>query len=260
MMATRVPAADREVTAEHNVPVVSTDLNQLKLRLDAANVDLAKRVEELAARAFGILKRDAEGKVVEVDGKPVLLKPPSLPEKVEDDKTAGRLAEFIRQCQDAVSLSNERHDEHKRPYLLAGKMVDGFYKELADTVAEVRRVAQRLADDYVTRKRDQERERLRKIETAYEEAKLPPPPLPEARGKVRGAYGAVMGAQEKWSFEITDINKIPLASLRKHLKREWLEQALRSYIREETAQDKEKEPAALKGVRFFLSVKAGVHG
>lgn len=68
--------------------------------------------------------------------------------------------------------------------------------------------------------------------------------------RTRGQYGATSSLTTKWVFEITALDKIPLAPLRQHIHREAIEKAVRSYVR---AGGRE-----LKGVRIYEHTRSVV--
>ena len=260
MTGTPVPAADREVERTDNLPTPTTDLAELQVLLGSANVDLERRIAEIEGKVFGVPLTHPDGRPwLEDDGTPKLKAKPVIPDKpLADEETAGRVTEFIRLVRGAHGLADDRHDQHKRPFLEAGKFVDGFYNRLIERLARCRAPLQKMADDWEAEKLRRVREKDAERAKLYEAAKLPPPPPVDRPPPTRGAYGGTSTAREDWVAEIENIEKIPLAKLRKHLKREWIEQALRAHIAASKKIDPKKEPPPITGVKFVRKVRADI--
>lgn len=135
---------ENEAQAGHNQPPVDYDVLTERLRLD--HVSLIERRNELV----NALDR--------------------VPETFEDDDTANKAADFIKQCSAHTKNCNGRRVEEKEPYLEGGRRVDGFFKKLSDPVEEVKKAVNARLTAYQRRKVDEERRRRQEEERKAREA------------------------------------------------------------------------------------------
>lgn len=212
---------------------------------------------ETIRRKLDELTPDLRGRVsdLEAASEPSRLKPP------KDDKSAGIVMHYVDLCTKAIAEAKRLHKIEKEPYLSGGRCVDQFFAALIERTTSARDKAQVLCDTYAKRKRDEEKRRAEERTAAYVRQGFTPPPDPELRGRMRGAYGTSMVVTERASFEITDIGVVPLEALRSFFDRDAVEKALRAYLRHHTKMepDPSKIPP-LAGVRFFTAEKAKVSG
>jgi sRNA-binding protein len=131
-----VPAADRQVDASDNRPALVTN-DQLLLD-HASIVDRVIALEVKAAEA---------------------------PDFVElgDEASQGSLQDLIKLIDAESKLIEARRETTKEPFLSASRVVDGFFKTLADPKGKaqgrldnIRRVLARTATDFLNRKRAHE--------------------------------------------------------------------------------------------------------
>lgn len=244
--------------AGHNQPPPPNTVDDLLLLLQQRTMDMEGRIAELSEAALGKPKLDRAGApVLDDEGRPVLEKPPRTPAPT-DDKSAGKLTEFVKQCSAANSVLEERRKEAKQPYLDLAAAVDAFFNGRKAIVQQARAAVQAVLDAYVAAKRKRERELAEERTQKYQQAGYIPPPEPEAKGRVRSTYGAVATATDRWEYEVTAYDKIPLAQLRPYFNRDHVEQAIRGYMRANKPSKEGEEIKPLKGVRFFLTTKAAV--
>lgn len=212
----------------HNLP--PSPVEELSLELARANTDLDNR-----ARAIEAAKE-------------------RIPASIDSDDEAGKLTEFVRQCQAAIRTAEDRHDEAKRPYIDLGRTVDNFFRIITDRVASAKALAENRLTVYARKKREAQEARDREIAKAYQKFGEKPPPPTAAPVRVRSDVGGVMTQTDRWTFEIDDLAKIPLASLRAFIARDAVEKALRAYIRHHHKMTPDQIPP-LKGVRFLKAEK-----
>lgn len=209
------------------------------------------------------------------------------PKKVVDDEQFGAVGDIAKDARTLSKSIEEKRKVEKEPFLQGGRDVDAFFGTLTDRVKRIADTLQARADEYARakaaeerRKREEEARRLaaeeqRQREIAEREAERNRPTASakhedranyaqeraaaaaagaEARAaeltRTRSAAGTVASARTSWDFEITDIGKVPLDTLRPFIKREHIEQAIRSFVRIN------KDAVPLEGVRIFENVKA----
>ena len=84
-----------------------------------------------------------------------------LPISCDDDDTAQRLADAIKQCAHFEKNSEAARVSAKEPHLAAERAVDGWFKKLASPVTAVKTRMSALLTTYQRKKEAEERERLR---------------------------------------------------------------------------------------------------
>ncbi len=199
-----------------------------------------------------------------------------VPETIDDDETAGKVADFIRQIGITAKAAEDKRVAATKPHLDAQRAVAGFFKKISEPLDQAKKTLNARLTAHLQRKADAERARIaeeqrlaaeaRAREIAEDEdafglprldgdasaAPVPRQSEPSAAdlSRTRGDYGAVTSLRETWDFEITDIKAIPLASLRPYLPRDAIEKAIRGHIK--AFQDTKP----LKGVRIFKSTGA----
>lgn len=208
---------------------------------------------------------------------------PRLPAAAEDEDTADKLSEFVRQCMAFQKELEATRVDEKAPYLEMERAVDGWAASLAKGVKLVREKAAQLRTQYDIavaereRKRRQEEERLarEKAEAARAEADRM---AREARTKAeaeRAAERAAQAEQEaekarretlapttdltrtrtnsgvttslksEWTFEVLEARAVP----RKYCKPD--DSLLRAAVKAAVTPDG-KCPLEIKGVRIYL--------
>lgn len=163
--------------------------------------------------------------------------------ELHDDHTQGVAAEVVRQVRTHLRLVESKRTEAKAPYLEAGKTVDGWFKALAETMRDIRKVEAAMTDYArrieAERRRVAEEDARRAREDAARTAALAAiadtedaeavaelaaaqaaratdaaAVKPAELSRVHGEYGAVSSLVETWNFELEDINLVPAIYLR----------------------------------------------
>lgn len=83
-----------------------------------------------------------------------------LPEKIEDDATAGQISEYISAIASCEKDIEKVHKAEKEPYLTLGRVVDAFKNKHTATVTDLKRKALGLQTPWLEKKREEERQRL----------------------------------------------------------------------------------------------------
>lgn len=79
------------------------------------------------------------------------------PDEITDDKTAGDMAVFIKQCGEAVKEAKGIHKDEKQPYLDNGRSVDSFFKTVWEPLLDVKATLEHRLGAYQKKKADAER-------------------------------------------------------------------------------------------------------
>ena len=239
----------------HNQPPAETPTQEqiIRARLEQENIGLLARKEEIL---------EAVGRA---------------PEAVEDDDTAGKLSDFIKQISACIKNANAARVAAKEPYLQGGRSVDGFFKTVSDPLDKAKRAMESRLGTYLRKKADEERRRREEeARKAEEEARAQAAAMRDSEdldaavaaeqdaqkaakeadakaaemSRTRGDYGAVASLRTTWDFEILDYDNIPIRLLQPHLPRSAVEQAIRSFIK--------AGGRDLAGVRIFENTSAVV--
>ena len=129
----------REIMADQN--------EDLSVHLEAENHDLVARRDELL---------DAATRV---------------PAEVDDDETAGKIGDFVKQLSAAIKEADTRRVGDKAPALDAGRRIDGFYRPIIDALDKAKTDITRRLTVYQRRKAEEERvAREKEARLAAEEA------------------------------------------------------------------------------------------
>lgn len=93
------------------------------------------------------------------------------PETIEDDETAGRVADFIKQLMAAHKATEAARVAEKEPFLAASRTVDGFFKKITDPLADWKKKIETRLTVWQRKKADAERKAREETERkAREEA------------------------------------------------------------------------------------------
>ena len=93
------------------------------------------------------------------------------PESVDDEETAGKVQDFVKQIDAAVKRSEALRKDRKEPYLEGGRQVDGFFKGVSDPLAKASKSLKDRITVFLRRKADAERRAREEAERkAREEA------------------------------------------------------------------------------------------
>lgn len=118
--------------------------------------------DNLAEKAAALLarRREIEGRL------------PNVPARIDDDETAGKVADFVRLIAAAHKGAEALRVAEKEPHLAAGRAVDGYVKaELTDPLDRAKRSLEPRLTDWQRRKAEAERAaRLEAERLAREEA------------------------------------------------------------------------------------------
>jgi hypothetical protein len=190
-----------------------------------------------------------------------------LPASVDDDETAGRVADFTRQINACTKALDNARVSAKEPFLDGGRAVDGFFKKHSDPLAGVKKKAQQLLDAFAQRKADAERKkRAEEARLAREEADRLAAAVrteadlnraveqeqvarqatavaaakPAEMVRTRGEQGGLVTGRTTWAHEITDIHAIPLETLRRHFTPDAIDAAVRKFVAALSDADKAK--------------------
>jgi len=83
-----------------------------------------------------------------------------LPTIVNDDETAGKVGDFVKQLQGAIKNLEAARKSEKEEYVAAGKRVDGFFKvRFIDKLDLLKNAVSQLNADYLKRKEDARRQK-----------------------------------------------------------------------------------------------------
>jgi len=94
-----------------------------------------------------------------------------VPDTIEDDDTAGKVADFIKQLMACTKSLNSHRTSEKEPYLAGGRTVDGFFKGLAEPLDKKKKVIEARLTTYQRQKAEEERRAREAVEKrAQEEA------------------------------------------------------------------------------------------
>lgn len=206
----------------------------------------------------------------------------NVPEKIADQDTSGKAAEFVRQIAACAKRADTARTDAKAPYLEGGRAVDAFFKpvtakledakktvngrltaylreqeRIAREKAEAEERAAREAEERARKEAEeaaaaaQTEEDLAEVERKRQAAEAAADVSRNAAaeaatasaGPVRGDYGGSSSLRKAWKGQIIDLNAIPLDRLRHHLPADAIEKAIRSFIK-----DGGRE---LPGVRIF---------
>lgn len=202
------------------------------------------------------------------------------PETVTDDETQGKMGDYIKAIGACVRAVDTARETEKRPFLDAGREVDGFFKQFTDSLAKTKAAVERRVTVYLNekaaaekrRRAEEERqaraaadralaeaqaaeaanrkadadaalERAAIAETAATKAEAAVYAKPAEMARTRGEMGSVSTLRTTWEAEITDFAQIPLETIRAFIPRDAIEKAVKGFVR---AGGRE-----LAGVRIF---------
>lgn len=116
--------------------------------------EMAERVAPLLAR-----RKEIEARL------------PNVPERIDDDVTAGKVADFIKVTNAAIKAAEGFRVTEKEPHLAASRAVDGFFKtELTEPLEKVKKALEPRLTDFQRRKVEEERRIRLAAEKAAQEA------------------------------------------------------------------------------------------
>ena len=88
------------------------------------------------------------------------------PSEVSDEDTAGKVADFIKQIAACIKNTDTHRVAEKEVYLAGGRTVDGWFKKIADPLAEAKAKIEARLTIYQRRKADAERRAREEVERA----------------------------------------------------------------------------------------------
>lgn len=201
----------------------------------------------------------------------------SVPAVITDDTMQGKVGDTVDLISALVSKADAERVKEKEPHLTAGRVVDAFFKSIADAMAPHKATLLKRSTVYLLKKQDEEKarraeeerialaeaERLAQIaasdadldraivqEAAAIEATKAVQATPADMVRTRGDYGSVSTLRKSWVFEIVEYGDVSLDALRPYLARADVEKAIRAFVL--------KGGRDLKGVRIFEEQKAMV--
>ncbi len=224
--------------------------------------------------------KDTHGPLLERGAELVAMKD-RLPASCDDEDTAAKLADAIKACTAYTKNADAARVAAKEPFLLSGRVVDGFFKGLSDPVDRVKQAAGALLTAFQRRVADEERRRREAIaaeerrlaqeaaraasaaKKAGDEAEfkrlrdeanaakaLAQVAKEEATVKAaeltrnRSTIGSVASLRTTWEFEVVDKDVVPRLYLRAD------EGSIRAAIKANTTKDG-KCALKIDGVRIF---------
>ena len=190
-----------------------------------------------------------------------------IPTTIEDEETAAKVSDFIKLVNGSKkNLENNRVTE-KEPFLKLGRVVDGFFKTVTDSLDKAKARAQKPLDAYLLKKAAEERKRreeeaaaLRKkqeeelaaanalekankatasdnmleqaaaTEAAAQKAQEAAEAKQSDMAKARGTMGAVASLRTRIVGEVVDMKTIDLEKLRPYMTMEAVQKALNLYV------------------------------
>ena len=235
-------------------------IEALGAKLKAENEDLALRVIEF------------ENKLVKV------------PTVIDGKETAEKIADFVAIVRAAGKEASDRRETAKRPWLVGGKIVDGFFSALEGRIGRVKQALLNRADAYQARLRDEERlrqqaemdrqrleaeerrkmadaaaqagkmdaalahaEEAQQAEQRAEAAQAAVAAPPKEATRIGGAYGGGITSRTTWDFTVDDIGEVPPEYLLPNAA------AIRAFMH---AQLKMKREPVLAGIKFVKKTAA----
>lgn len=189
-----------------------------------------------------------------------------IPEKFENDETAEKATEYIKQVRTCKNAIEEARTKAKEPFLVHGRMVDTFFKAHDKALEIALEKAKKPLNAFVQEKAELERQRLRDAEeqkrkeaealasvavavsnidvgageVAFEdalEAEVMANKMQVASqaktglGAVRTESGATASTRRTVVGEVVDISKLDLETLRYLIPADALQKALNAFIR-----------------------------
>ena len=216
---------------------------------------------------------------------PIVDRAASLPKKIADEISLTRLGDIVKDAGKLAKRIEAKREEEVAPHLTAQKETNGFFKAHVARLKSAIEPLQALADDYqrakaaeqrraleeAARKAREEEERQRvlaekaasanrasaalkhddRAEEAAERARRTETAAAASAAdltRVRSTSGTVASARQNWTFDIEDLEKVPLDKLRPYLPRADIEKAIRSFIRVGGRE--------LAGIRIYNDTKA----
>lgn len=190
-----------------------------------------------------------------------------VPPVIEDDETAGKTGDFIKQVTAHRKMMETARVSEKEPHLELGRVVDGFFKRFIDPLDTVKKTVESRLGVFLRQKEEAERrarleaERIAREESQRKEAEalalatkdvagsekaldaavaaeaqaveagVAAEAKPAELARTRGDYGSVSTLRTSWDFEIDDRSKIPLDALRPYLAADAVDKAVRAFVR-----------------------------
>lgn len=205
------------------------------------------------------------------------------PETVEDEGTAAKVTDMVKQFRACAKAIEDKRKYHKTRYDACGKMVHAVASEITKGLAEHQRnlenrltaYQRRIAEAERKKREEEERQRREEAERLEREAKTDEDidkaiaaeeaarraereaqAKPADLTKSRGEYGSVASLRSVLAFEITQFGTVPLHELRPYLSRDAVERAIRGFMRDNADRIKATVKngdgyGVLTGVRFY---------
>lgn len=133
-------------TIGHNKPPADLLLGDaLRERLADENTDLWLRADDLLRAARRV------------------------PENIEDEETAQKAGDFIKQLLAVSKAAEAARVQNKESYLEGGRQVDGWFKRIADPIAKAKQVVSDNLSTFLRRKAEAERQERERLEAEARE-------------------------------------------------------------------------------------------
>lgn len=192
----------------------------------------------------------------------------NLPGVINNDDEAKARADFIKEMIASGKTLEALRTNEKEPYLTLGRVVDGFFKSVTDTLDKTKANINQPLTAYLKRKDDEAKRKLREeaeearrvaeqqrlIANAADKAKEAETAAdmrsqatisdlgaarlekmaeakPAELSRTRSASGAVASLKTWWVGEITNLAALDLEVLRHHINPDALQTALNSYVK-----------------------------
>jgi hypothetical protein len=201
--------------------------------------------EEIAARQETLFKRVKE--LSESCGR--------VPPLITDEETAIKVQDLIRMAKTALRSAETARTEEKAPHLANTRIVDATFKGRTDPLTNALTIVERRYTDFLKAKAAAAAEALKqealRAETDETAAKIEKKADDKtALSQTRSELGTVGSLAKRWTFEVTDRSKIPLAVLAEYLDDEAIRLAVGRFMRNGGRE--------LPGVRFYQEESARV--
>lgn len=159
--------------------------------------------DELAARHEDLLKRRDE----------LLAAAERAPLAVEDEETAGKVQDFIKQIAACHKNAEAARVAEKEPHLDAGRMVDGYFKAVTEPLAKAKKAIEDRLTVYLRKKADAERRAREEAERlAREEAQRKAREAAEAAAKLSAETDLAGAIEAEEAAKQAEANAVKAAS------------------------------------------------
>lgn len=201
-------------------PLAVIDLDKLRAGLTDRYMGLAGKVEAHEAAQERFSKANPKG--------------------IDDEDTAGRIADWIKQITGLSSTLDDTRKAEKASVLEAGRTIDGFFGSMGERLAQIKAGGLKALTDYSVLKAERRRAELAaeakrqaaEAERLAAQAEVQQSVTLEAEAvaaeqrsvdlqaaaasapvaelsRTRGDFGSTSSVRTTWTYEIDDISKVP---------------------------------------------------